>query len=126
MPDGFHREVDVEIRPADRILVRHRHVAHVVERDVSEPGELPYGARRRSCPIRSQKPSSEMSSTSTSEVLGPCPADLVLMDLYEMFDGLQLLAVQTEILRQPDIRLKPEFRLTASACDVDVHAWFLA
>jgi hypothetical protein len=48
------------------------------------------------------------------------------MGFYETFDGLQLLAVQAEILRQPDFRLKPEFRFPASAGDMDVHAWFLA
>ena len=43
MPDGFHREVDVEIRPADGIFVRHCHVQYVTKRGVSEPGELRIG-----------------------------------------------------------------------------------
>jgi hypothetical protein len=37
-----------------------------------------------------------------------------------------LLAVEAEILRQPDFRLKPGLRFPASACDMDVHARLLA
>jgi hypothetical protein len=74
--------------------------------------------------MRSQNPLSDTLSTSTSEVLVPCLSDFLLMEPYESLGGFQLLPIQFEILRQPDFRLKPEFRFPASARDVDVHARF--
>ena len=43
----------------------------------------------------------------------------------QSFSDAQLPAAQSEIVRQPDIRFKPEFRLAVRGCDVDMDPRFL-